>query len=203
MTWERREGTVLAPEGRELRGLCLPYGVETTVHGVRERFESQAATSTGEAILNAYHRDDRPLAREPGTLFFESRADGFYLRADLPATAEADDALALVRADILNGFSVEFRADEEKLVGGVRVIERATVAGVALLTRPAYKTTYVEARGAAIALALVEASTGPEIEAAATSAGISAEQLRRALAAFGSEPDPTTRPNPSVPWWVA
>ena len=110
MTWERREGKVLAPEGRELRGLALPYGVETTVHGVRERFESQAATSTGEAILNAYHRDDRPLAREPGTLFFESRADGFYLRA---------------------------------------------------------------------------------------------EQLRRALGAFGSEPDPTTRPNPSVPWWVS
>ena len=54
--------------------------------------------------------------------------------------------------------------------------------------------------------ALVEAATGPEIEAAATSAGISAEQLRRALGAFGSvfpEPDPTTRPNPSVPWWVA
>ena len=108
-----------------------------------------------------------------------------------------------MRAEVLTGLSVEFRADEEKMVAGVRVIERATVAGVALLTRPAYKTTHVEARGAAIASALIEASTGPEIEAAATSAGISAEQLRRALGAFGSEPDPTTRPNPSVPWWVA
>ena len=203
MTWERREGKVLAPEGRELRGLALPYGVETTVNGVRELFQSQAATSTGEAVLNVHHRADRPIAREPGTLTFESRADGLYLRADLPATAEADDALALVRAEVLNGFSVEFRADQEKMVKGCRVIERATVAGVALLTRAAYKSTYVEARGGALASALVEAATGPEIEAAATSAGISAGQLRSALAAFGSglpEPEPT---NFDVPWWVA
>ena len=89
----------------------------------------------------------------------------------LPVTAEADDALALVRAEVLNGFSVEFRADEEKMAGGVRVIERATVAGVALLTRPAYPSTFAEVRGAALASALVEAATGPEVDRAAATVG--------------------------------
>ena len=158
--------------------------------------------------MNVHHREDRPLAREPGTLTFESRADGLYLSATLPETREADDALALVRAGVLTGLSLEFRADQEKLVKGVRVIERATVAGVALVARAAYKTTQVEARGAALASALIAAASGPEIDAAAISAGITVEQLRRALAAFGSAfPEPAipaaARPEFSVPWWVA
>ena len=103
MTWERREASIGAGSGRELRGLALPYGVETRVAGMRERFESGSARSTGEAVLNVHHREDRPLAREPGTLTFESRADGLYLSATLPETREADDALALVRAEVLTG----------------------------------------------------------------------------------------------------
>ena len=171
---------------------------------MRERFEPGSASSTGEAVLNVHHREDRPLAREPGTLTFESRADGLYLRADLPATAESDDALALVRAGVLTGLSLEFRADQEKLVKGVRVIERATVAGVALVARPAYKTTQVEARGSMLASALVEAATGPEIDRAATAAGITSEQLRRALRAFGSVfPEPAVDRSPAAaPWWM-
>ena len=75
-------------------------------------------------MFNVHHRDDRPIAREPGTLTFESRADGLYLRATSRHKAEADDALALVRAEVLTGLSVEFRADEEKMVAGVRGSQR-------------------------------------------------------------------------------
>ena len=40
MIWERREASIGAgSSGRELRGLALPYGVETRVAGMRERFE--------------------------------------------------------------------------------------------------------------------------------------------------------------------
>ena len=103
MTLERREASIGAGSGRELRGLALPYDVEVRVAGMRERFEPGSASSTGEAVLNVHHREDRPLAREPGTLTFESRADGLYLSATLPETREADDALALVRAEVLTG----------------------------------------------------------------------------------------------------
>ena len=208
MTLERREASIGAGSGRELRGLALPYDVEVSVAGMRERFEPGSASSTGEAVLNVHHREDRPLAREPGTLTFESRADGLYLSATLPETREADDALALVRAEVLTGLSVEFRAERERMVAGVRRISKATVAGVGLVARPAYKTTQVEARGAALASALIAAASGPEIDAAAISAGITVEQLRRALAAFGSAfPEPAipaaARPEFSVPWWAS
>ena len=96
----------------------------------------------------------------------------------------------------------------ERMVAGVRRISKATVAGVGLVARPAYKTTKVEARGAALASALIAAASGPEIDAAAISAGITVEQLRRALAAFGSAfPEPAipaaARPEFSVPWWAS
>lgn len=183
---ERRSAELRAGDGRTLSGLALPYGVETVFAGKRERFEANAAASTGEAVLNLHHRTDRPLAREPGTLRLESRADGLHMSAELPETREADDALALVRAEILTGLSVEFRADRERQSGGVRVIERATIAGLAVVARAAYPSTRVEARGAELSAAVGTLLQGPELARAADAAGISEAQLRRALQAFAA-----------------
>ena len=181
---ERRSAELRAGDGRQLIGLALPYSVETVFAGQRERFEAGAAVTTGEAVLNLHHRADRPLAREPATLRFEARADGLHMAATLPETREADDALALVRAGVLSGLSVEFRADRERMAGGVRHIERATVGGVAVVSRAAYPSTTVEARGQQLADAVNLLLQGDELAAAATAAGITPEALRRALAGF-------------------
>ena len=53
-------------------------------------------------------------------------------------------------------------------MAGVRRISKATVAGVGLVARPGVQNDVSLKRGAALASALVEAATGPEIEAAAT-----------------------------------
>ena len=54
-----------------------------------------------------------------------------------------------------------------------------------------------------LASALVEAATGPEIDRAATAAGITSEQLRRALRAFGSVfPEPAVDRSAAAPWWM-
>lgn len=196
---ERRAAELRAGDGRTLSGLALPYGTETTVAGQRERFEAGAARSTGEAVLNLHHRQDKPLAREPSTLRFESRTDGLHMTATLPETREADDALALARAGVLGGLSVEFRAERERQAGGVRVIEAATIGGVALVTRAAYPSTHVEARGAELAQAVGLLLQGPELQRAADAAGISESQLRRALQAFAAViPEPAKRSLPTV-----
>ena len=155
MKIERREAEIRAGEGRELVGLALPYAVETRIGAGRERFEPGAVRSTGEAVLNLHHRGDRPLAREPATLTLESRADGLHMRALLPETKEADDALALVRSGVLTGISVEFHSERETMRGGVRIISAATVSGLALVTRAAYPTTAIEARESGPAPVLV------------------------------------------------
>ena len=62
------------------------------------------------------------------------------MRAALPETREGDDALALIRARVLRGLSVEFVAHSQRNLAGVRVIDRATVFGVAIVDSGAYQT---------------------------------------------------------------
>ena len=140
MKLERRFAELAEVEGRTLSGIALPFEIEARVGGMRERFSRGSVQSTGEAILNRQHQRGVPLAREPDTLTFEAREDGLYMRAVLPETQEADDTLALVKARVLRGLSVEFRAHKERRVEGVRVIDAATIHGLAVVDSRAYRT---------------------------------------------------------------
>lgn len=196
---EYRTAEIRAGEGRDLSGLALPFEAETRIGSIRERFNRGSVTTSGEAVLNVAHVGSRLLAREPATLRFEAKEDGLHMTATLPETREADDALANVRAGILTGLSVEFLATRESYVSGVRVIEAAKVSGVALVPRPAYRGTSVEARAAELA----GAASDPEIEAAAHAAGITPAQLRAALQSFGeTRLDPEPRKQAGIPDWM-
>ena len=138
-------------EGRTLTGLALPFEREGRVGNMRERFARGSVASSGSAILNVQHDRGRAIAREPETLTFEVTDSGLLMRATLPATREADDTLALVRAKVLRGLSVEFLAQRERVVAGVRVIERGTVYGLAVVDHAAYPDATVAARAADMA----------------------------------------------------
>ena len=140
MKLERRYADLTEVEGRTLTGLALPFEVEARVGTMRERFARGSVQSTGEAVLNRQHQRAVPLAREPETLSFEVTDSGLYMRAMLPETRESDDVLALVKARVLRGLSVEFVAKRERFDGGVRVIEAATVYGLAVVDSGAYQT---------------------------------------------------------------
>ena len=140
MKLERRYADLSEIEGRTLSGLALPFEVETRVGTMRERFARGSVQSTGEAVLNRQHQRAVPLAREPETLTFDIREDGLWMSATLPETREADDTLALVKARVLRGLSVEFVAKRERNEGGVRVVEEATVYGLAVVDSGAYQT---------------------------------------------------------------
>ena len=100
-------------------------------------------------MLNVQHDRGRPIARTGGGLTFDDNAERLALRAELPSTREADDTLALIRAQVLRGLSVEFLPVSERLEGGTRVIERAKLAAVAVVDVPAYSKSEVAARMAA------------------------------------------------------
>ena len=140
MKLERRYADLTEVEGRTLTGLALPFEVEARVGTMRERFARGSVKSTGEAVLNRQHQREVPLAREPETLTFDIRDDGLWMSATLPETREGDDTLALVKARVLRGLSVEFVAKRERFDGGVRVIEAATVFGLAVVDSGAYQT---------------------------------------------------------------
>ena len=140
MKLERRYADLTDIEGRTLTGLALPFEVEARVGTMRERFARGSVQSTGEAVLNRQHQRAVPLAREPETLVFDIRDDGLWMSATLPETREADDTLALVKARVLRGLSVEFVAKRQRFDGGVRVIEAATVYGLAVVDSGSYHT---------------------------------------------------------------
>ena len=76
--------------------------------------------------------------------------DAYTISARIARTTIGDDALYNVRNGLLNGFSVEMRVHEDdwREDATLRVIKRATVSGIALVDRPAYPQSSVEARQA-------------------------------------------------------
>ncbi len=143
---ERRAGPPeLRSEGRVLVGPAMRYGDVSPSH--RERFEPGAfALDSRTRWLDVRHDRERVIAWTGAGLVLEDRADALMVRAELPAIPAADKALADVALGRLNGFSVEFNALSERREGGLRVIERADLAGVGLVGAPSYQQSTVEIR---------------------------------------------------------
>ncbi|MYE06626.1 MAG: hypothetical protein F4Y04_05300 [Chloroflexi bacterium] len=169
---EYRAVTLAAtPEGRILSGVAVPYEVEADVRGMRERFARGSAASSGMARLNIDHNLLQPIAEEPASLAFESRADGLHFRATLPDTPQSRALVQMAHDGALKGASVEFRAVKQRVAEGVRVIEEAIVNGLALaiFAKPLYE-------GAGVTEARADA-TPPETPVLEADAGIQWWQL--------------------------
>ena len=148
---ERRYCELRAEGGRKLSGVAIVYGDTATLPGgLRERFEPGAFAPVGDVILNRQHDRGEPLARTGGGgLELDDSPQALRIRASLPPTGAGEDCLTLVRAGVLRGLSIEFRAVTERFEGNVRIIERAALEAVAVVDSGAYPGSTVEARKAA------------------------------------------------------
>ena len=61
----------------------------------------------------------------------------------LPDTTLAREAVELVRAKVFRNVSVEFKATRERMVAGVREIQKAVLVGMVVLPRGAYADSSV------------------------------------------------------------
>ena len=68
--------------------------------------------------------------------------ESLEIRAELPETRESSDALELVEAKILRGFSLEFVALRERMEGPTRVLVSARLVGLAVVDKPAYQAKH-------------------------------------------------------------
>ena len=137
------------PGGRRVAGIAMRYGERTTIDGkFAEEFRPGAFAPIGDVILNWQHDRNKPLARtgEHGGLQLADSATELRVAATLPETSLADDAVELIRRGVFRGLSIEFRSVEEKMVAGVRVIQKALLSGIAIVDRPAYSNAEVQAR---------------------------------------------------------
>lgn len=142
----------LRAEGRTLSGEAVVYGDVAALPWGEERIEPGAFPGAADAdvVLNRQHDRGMALARTGGGgMTLTDAPDALRMTATLPQVRDADDVLALVRARVLRGLSLEFLVEGERTEGQVRVIERAKLVGLAVVDRPAYPAALVQARTAA------------------------------------------------------
>ena len=120
----------------------MPYGDIADRGMFRETFEARAfgPAEKLDTTLNVMHVESRLVARTGGGgLIFRDTAEGLQASAELPATTEGDDTLTLINRGVLRGFSVEFRAIQDRFEGSLRRIARAALLGLGIVDRPAYQ----------------------------------------------------------------
>ena len=124
-----------------LVGVLMPYGERASDRP--ELFEAGALHWPADGVLlRSMHRREAPIAR------FVPEGTESEVRASitLPDTTAGRDAAINVRAGVLSGLSVEFKAERETMRDGVRVIQKAALVGAGLVDSPAYAGAGVEAR---------------------------------------------------------
>ena len=145
---ERRgAGVELRAEGRVLVGPAVRYGDVSPSH--RERIEAGAfgLLDSKTRWLNYAHDADRVIAwTGGGGLELTDTPDALEVRATLAEIPLASLALVEIAAGRMRGLSIEFRVKEESRAGGIRVISRASLAGVGLVQNPSYQQSVVETR---------------------------------------------------------
>ena len=148
---EHRRGELRRLSGRRLSGVVMEYGCEAQIPGVgRERFSVFAFDSylrSGRGTrLNLQHDDALTIGSTGDVLTLTDSPAELRMVAELPAGDVYDSVLALVGDDLTRGLSAEFRALNERLTNGVRVIQRATLPALGIVDDPAYSASGVEVR---------------------------------------------------------
>lgn len=99
------------------------------------------------------------LLHDPSTLLARSGGGGLEVidtperlefRADVVRTQAGSDAVEMVRAGLLRGASIEFRAVSDSFQADTRIIRKANLRGFGLVDKPAYPSSVIEARRAAV-----------------------------------------------------
>ena len=149
-------------EGRKLRGLAIPYGVETRINGGTESIRAGAVTASlpGRDILALVDHDaGKVLGRtRSGTLRLSEDERGLSYEIDLPDTTAVRDVLALVERGDAGGMSFGFSVPKggDEWSGLHRTLRAINLHEISVITsHPAYAATTVEARAAAHSLELL------------------------------------------------
>ena len=134
----RRENNEL-----KIEGVVVTYNEITsrTVFGKEKILpRSFGNLTTADVVLNKQHDRSKPIARtgKGGLTLIDSPLE-LRAKAILPDTAEARDTVKLIEDEVLQGFSVEMIVLQERQESAVRVIEKASLVGIAVVDRPAYK----------------------------------------------------------------
>lgn len=146
-----RTANFTAGTGRELYGVAVPFGVTQQVadrdgHPYREQFAPGAFKRTiaerGHKIrLFAQH--DRSRLPVGKATELREQADGLHVRFEVANTSDGDDLLELVRAGVVDSFSIAFQPVRERNDNGVVVRTEVALREISVVSDPAYPTAQI------------------------------------------------------------
>ena len=131
-----------------MRGTALQYGAVARKYGEAITFEAGSFGNVGKAqlTLTLHHDRARPVAAMPdGGLRLTDTAEALLFEADLAPCPDGDAALALIRAGVLKGASIEAGIVASSVNADVRRVTRSVLQGLSLVDRPAFATSGVRA----------------------------------------------------------
>ena len=132
---------------RTIEGTIIRYGDEAMIaQGISERVNA-GAMSFDDVLMNIQHDRKQPVVRTGSGLEFIDTRQSLSMKAKLPDTHHADNAMRLIDAGILRGLSVEMKVGKDRYEarskGNLRIIEQAEMVGVALVDSPAYTESVI------------------------------------------------------------
>ena len=167
---ERRAGGEVRIAGRTLTGTAMRYGDVSP--DFRERFEPGAFGEVHAIDVNLQHDASTVLVR--GAALTDS-SSALSVSATLP---EGSAALALVRRRALTGFSIEFKPTRERRdAAGIRIVEGATLTGLALVDQGAYPGAKAEVRARSGRTLRAEIPTDRPVDCACAGGGCSRSEI--------------------------
>jgi len=139
-----RAAELRATAGRTLRGVVVRYGEIATDRP--ERFAPFAFDPLPAAVpVNVQHREAMIVTRD---VDLHDGPEALRMAARVPTGNQGDAVLGMVESGMLTGLSSEFVPLVDPRIGGVRVVQRALLAGVGVVDSPSYKGSTVEVRQA-------------------------------------------------------
>lgn len=142
MTAINFDGKIFAAdtETRTLRGLIVPFGAvgNTSAGAVEFHPEAFGAIKAEELVLNLEHDRTKPIGKGVAGSQKVTPA-GVEMAFKIAPTSAGTDALIEAAEGLRPAFSIEASADEYTIEKGVMKVSRATLTGVAHVTRPAFK----------------------------------------------------------------
>ena len=150
MTTEFRHYELRETKDSRIVGTAVRYGDRARILDFEEEI-LKGAFKYDDVILNIQHNRNRPIARTNGSgLELRDGDTALEIEATLPPTPNGEEAMAMVKAGLLRGLSVEMEVLDElwNATGGshLRTIRSARLHGIGLVDRPAYPDAAVAMR---------------------------------------------------------
>ena len=125
-----------------IEGYVLKWNQEADLgNGVSERFNPDSIMIDDNAEMLFNHNPDSLLGRNKANLHFENREDGLYYRLDMLDTSLSSDVKEMIREKVITGASLGFVPEKEHMEGNTRVIDKANLQELSLVTTPAYESS--------------------------------------------------------------